>query len=504
MKQREGLLEARRQQQQRTGRQALRTSKSGVQPPPGWVRVIPGSPTDRLGFIKDMTWQVSEDQEPSRACYVDGQRESDSKIEDKKYDLPDTDRGQQEAQWENPQWPGSDDAGNHEPQWENPRWLSPNDGGNLEEAYSGDHLWRRPHTTRPLSPAAPGRLRKDSIGPPTNFHHVLHIDRHSTEHELQQLMANLNKEAAPLKTHKSLPDLVEHGGNQDTGHRTTDLPWPTGASVPPAGIRKDMIGQPTNFQHVTHVGFGDKRSVGVSEELQQQQDPTTAFSLPKLTSWNGHYLSDPETQNCTSDGVNEHRGQQTHLKSQPWSYHDGECPEEENHRQDHQYSIPGVDGGQQVAQETHQWSIPGEDGGQQVAQETHQWSIPHPEDDPSSSLAQTPSWLRKDMIGPPTNFQHIFHLDRDNIDQEIQQMLREVGVDLQPLSDSKTQRVANDVTERQRGQEEASGRSTTLRDLPDPAKPGRIRKDMIGPPTNFQHVSHVGLSSTTAWQVTED
>lgn len=115
-----------------------------------------------------------------------------------------------------------------------------------------------PADAPPLPPCLPpAAARKRSIGRPTNFQHLRHIDPQAAD---RLLLEDYVEEKAEREGEKRRGREREREGVRE--RRTPSLPpslphIPPPQEPPPTGkLRKAMIGPPTNFQHVAHVGFG--------------------------------------------------------------------------------------------------------------------------------------------------------------------------------------------------------------------------------------------------------
>ncbi|XP_042214362.1 uncharacterized protein LOC121860995 isoform X2 [Homarus americanus] len=390
-------------------------------PPPRFRRSLGGSPASSYQHVSHVRFsdatttlhQVSQDQhhlQPTRETQTNSEEQLPFPVtENVIFDYPDL--GQEEPRWDNQEWSrSSSDGGQREAHWKSQRWSRPDLQDDLPP---------------PLTPPPVG-LRKVMIGPPTNFQHVRHVDQSNARQEAQHLTkASRNDQSAPdLETSKSMPNLMERReglrkarSQQDDRHGVIGISFTTRlSSPPPPRMRKDMIGPPTNFQHVTHVGFDDNTTSQVNQGSQHHRDSFTE----KQTGWDEKQRTETKARIFHRDSVDSEGGQQ---QKQRW--------------------------------------------------EKQRWSSPVTLEDSTTPPCSPPPVISKDMIGPPTNFKHVRHLDPDSVQQELQHLTKE-------------------------GDVKVSRRPSTRRDQTEPSPPTRVRKHMIGAPTNFQHVAHVGINAS--WQ----
>ncbi|XP_069954004.1 uncharacterized protein [Cherax quadricarinatus] len=359
----------------------------------------------------------------------------------------------------------NDDVDQEEVQWVNKGWSRSDSVDN-------------PILSFPLPPAV---LSKAMIGLPTDFEHILHIGRDTDDLELQKLMemASLRQEQRP--NWKS-PDCVvglemvegqSHGASPttvktSTASTTRATSSTTSASLstratstiratsstrlppPPPPPRKDMMGQPNHLQYAPHNRFNMSRQ-NYEHQQQQQQPPIMA------------------------------------------------CMEEQEHTSDfktHDLICDLVEGEREAEDEREEWE--------------HRGASTNTTGDSPPPLPPPPDDLGKDVIGPPTNFKHVLHINHDTADQQLQQLTKE-GRSRRRVNPLKTRKSLPNLYEGceapredkdlqpQYGRHQGKVPPPRMR-APSP----KLRKDMIGPPYNFQHVKHVGFNSTSTQGTTEE
>ncbi|XP_045623824.2 uncharacterized protein [Procambarus clarkii] len=313
-----------------------------------------------------------------------------------------------------------------------------------QEAQWEHHLWSTASTASDSPPPLPpptAELSKDMTDPPTTSPPSSHPRRDAVGQKLQRL----RKTQAP-RTRKSVPDLFERRDAQrdvmDLSQQDGRLRGKAGAGrtrAPSPRLRKDMIGPPTNFQHVKHVGFNSP-VVEVTDD--HFNDPSRADK------------PEPDVESRIQDiGGDQEEGQ---WENQHWFTNWGQ---------------------QEVPWQNQRWST--SDWVLEEAQwQNQRWSTPRTMEDAFPRTPPLSFGLSKDMIGPPTNFQHICHLDRDTVHRQLSKSPTKEG-------DGRTNRGDPSQSQQQH----------------DPAQPAKVRKMIVGPPTNFQHVAHVGIN--TSWQATD-
>ncbi|XP_063597057.1 uncharacterized protein LOC134773636 isoform X2 [Penaeus indicus] len=296
-----------------------------------------------------------------------------------------------------------------------------------------------------------GKLRKEMIGSPKDFQHVMGAGHMLESHEKKSSLA----------TSQTKKEETEGGGTKDPAHDRVSY------------IRKDMIGPPTDFLHV--MGAGQMRA---AHEIPPTHTPPNAIASDaegreeqkELPYYRRPQPSAPPPPPPSALPPSSARIKGGRLRkdmiSAPTNFHHvmGTAP--------YHASLEGP--------------ITEEDGGEKSSLE-ERIAV-------SARLGQDSSDLtkpirKKSAIGHPTNFQHVVHVDTSTPESDLKQLL------IEKTSDASMHGSAHDVRKIPAGRgggrqgAEGKGGSSATR----PSAHAKIRKDMIGTPTNFQHISHAGL-----------
>ncbi|XP_047483694.1 uncharacterized protein LOC125035364 isoform X2 [Penaeus chinensis] len=302
-----------------------------------------------------------------------------------------------------------------------------------------------------------GKLRKEMIGSPKDFQHVMGAGHMLESHERK----------SPLATSQTKKEETEGGGAKDPAHdRVSHISAVIG--------RKDMIGPPTDFHHV--MGAGQMRAaheippthtppntIASDAEGREEQKELPYYRRPPPSA-----PPPPPPPSALPPSSARIKGGRLRkdMISAPSNFHHvmGTAP--------YHASLEGP--------------ITEEDGGEKSSLE-ERIAVSARLGQESSDL--TKPLRKKSAIGHPTNFQHVVHVDTSTPESDLKQLL------IEKTSDASMHGSAHDVSKVPAGRggarhgAEGRGGSSATR----PSAHAKIRKDMIGTPTNFQHISHAGL-----------
>ncbi|XP_037775184.1 LOW QUALITY PROTEIN: wiskott-Aldrich syndrome protein homolog [Penaeus monodon] len=229
-------------------------------------------------------------------------------------------------------------------------------------------------------------------------------------------------------------------------------------------IRKDMIGEPTNFQHISHGG--DPDVCGGSESDGQLKNQLILVDLAQKQ----RSIEEAKRLNCTSDDASLPTPQAV--------------TEDASHsRQLGVQETPKTDdgSGQQQQQQQQEDAHDGPPSPHKEATESHSLPLPLPSagveksQKPRRSLRlKKKKKIRNDMIGLPYNFQHVSHagFDRDNnfsqfniekqVEDQIRELFKEIGLTKTQMSRPRTREFVYSLLERHGVLQEARRESQLL------------------------------------------
>lgn len=296
-----------------------------------------------------------------------------------------------------------------------------------------------------------GKLRKEMIGSPKDFQHVMGAGHMLESHEKKSLAVS----------HPKKEEAEGRGAKEPSHDRVIN-------------IRKAMIGPPTDFQHV----------MGASQMLAAHEIPPTH--------------TPPNAISSETEGREEQKELPYYRRPQP----SAPPPPPPSALPP---SSARIKGGRlrkdMIGAPTNFHHVMGTAPyhasfeGPATEEDNEQKSSLEERVAFSARLGQensesTKPIRKKSSISHPTNFQHVIHVDTSTPESDLKQLL------IEKTSDASVHGSAHDVSKvpvgrgggARQGAEGRGGSSATR-----PSAHAKIRKDMIGTPTNFQHISHAGL-----------
>ncbi|XP_042868017.1 uncharacterized protein LOC122250585 isoform X2 [Penaeus japonicus] len=304
-----------------------------------------------------------------------------------------------------------------------------------------------------------GKLRKDMIGPPKDFQHVMGAGNMLESHEKKSPLA-------PSHHQKEAHD--GRGAKEPSQERVTHL-------------RKDMIGPPTDFHHV--MGAGQMHTahetppshvppnlVTSNTEGREEHKEIPYYRLPHPSAAPPLPPPGPPPSSARLKGGRLRKD----MISSPTNFHHvmGTAP-------------------YHAAQEGPTQMVT--DNEPQSSMEERVASLVKLGQD-STDLIKPGSSRKKSAIGHPTNFQHVVHIDTSTSESDLKLLLTE------KTSDASVHGSAHDMSKGPacRGGAKQDGDGKDGFSATRPSAHTKLRKDMIGTPTNFQHVSHAGFDTGKA------
>ncbi|XP_063597060.1 uncharacterized protein LOC134773712 [Penaeus indicus] len=226
-------------------------------------------------------------------------------------------------------------------------------------------------------------------------------------------------------------------------------------------IRKDMIGEPTNFQHISHGG--DPDACGGSESDGPLKNQLILVDLAQKQ----RSIEEAKMLNCTSDdaslptprAVTEDAIRSRQLGALDTPERDDGAWQQQQHQEEDAHDGPHSP--HKEASESH--SLPLPSAGVEKSQKLRR-----------SLRLKKKKKIRNDMIGLPYNFQHVSHagFDRDNnfsqfniekqVEDQIRELFKEIGLTKTQMSRPRTREFVYNLLERHGVLQEARRESQLL------------------------------------------